>query len=641
MKTVTILIDVSLSMVKPSGDNQIIPIDEAIGKALEIIKRQPSDCQIILGGFAATLGQLDVVDHTSASQTLSRLRAEAISENPPQGAGTNLFDCSADAAQKFAENYQEHAKELFVLTDGDDQSSKIYRSWESLDSILKSLGVKLTVVNVGTSSKVIPAGTTVTQIQIADAASLFKNTAVQSTQVEYVNLSFPIICLDSSVTQEAISAISNRYRQVVPYLENLTGLRYYPVPTVIVDEAAFNKLDKTHNDSEPNFLYNEAFEMLHLIAFFYHDAFGYNKDCKPDYFIQPFWIDEKGNSQTDCNATNFLGWTRGLAEGGLSHYAREYIKNGVWAESYSIKLNSLNYLKSLELITKTWQIAAEKDPKKIIQSSSCLGEVGISCRSFPQGIVADLAKLINIEKYIDPNLWGCGSQGKDWHGRPLQKWHIYTNLKQYATMMGGLAEWVKRQVQMRSMIQTDSGNEDLIKARETFIRIARPYGFYSRRSDAPNGLPEPAASLNMRSGIVVLCAKPILEAVNKMSLTIGNKTADIFGSILAHEHFHAIIEEGLPTRGSRPSDGAKAIEESLAEWVQIDFDRNNPIMKDWCVAHALSGVFPQWPYAGAIFVEKLVGNKKDTQKAVRKIIEKYRKDAETASSGFIKYADKT
>ena len=98
--------------------------------------------------------------------------------------------------------------------------------------------------------------------------------------------------------------------------------------------------------------------------------------------------------------------------------------------------------------------------------------------------------------------------------------------------------------------------------------------------------------------------------------------------ILVHEHAHAIAREGVKQGGGYFHDWTgrlheeKAVSESLAEWAELDYCREDAALRDIILGHAASGDFPVWPYAGALLLEKLCSD--EGVQAYRELLREYR-----------------
>lgn len=78
-------------------------------------------------------------------------------------------------------------------------------------------------------------------------------------------------------------------------------------------------------------------------------------------------------------------------------------------------------------------------------------------------------------------------------------------------------------------------------------------------------------------------------------------------SLIIHEHAHALFAEGVNVNGHtghiKPTFEASVANESLAEWMELNYWRNDPDMSRKIFEHAYRGDFPEWKYAGMVLVE--------------------------------------
>jgi len=108
------------------------------------------------------------------------------------------------------------------------------------------------------------------------------------------------------------------------------------------------------------------------------------------------------------------------------------------------------------------------------------------------------------------------------------------------------------------------------------------------------------------SGRVLLCPEYITARQSPNPLPQRLLILDT----LLHEHMHAALREGVNSAQPLEPEGiigggeeAHLVNEALAEWTELDFFRDEPRMHEAVLAHAKSGPWPDWPYAGALKVE--------------------------------------
>jgi len=165
------------------------------------------------------------------------------------------------------------------------------------------------------------------------------------------------------------------------------------------------------------------------------------------------------------------------------------------------------------------------------------------------------------------------------------------------------------------------------------ITSLRTYGIYSPSSSSMKSLRShldkagfPSWFMPAQGAAVLLCIEEIEERLKEVN-AVKSETKEsaevkaafdeaalreklIFETLL-HEHTHAIIDEGKDRDASGGSrcdihTGKKAglINESLAEWVALNYFRNDDEMYEIIRQHAIHGDLPEWPYAGAMPVEQ-------------------------------------
>jgi len=111
-------------------------------------------------------------------------------------------------------------------------------------------------------------------------------------------------------------------------------------------------------------------------------------------------------------------------------------------------------------------------------------------------------------------------------------------------------------------------------------------------------------------------------------------------SVLMHEHFHAILETGLDQDGHQAAGAALrdhwtkalALNESLAAWMELHAARGNAELSGIVDAFIHAGKYPEWPYRGASVVEAQFA--KRGIDAVRELVGGLRLDPVTAQKAF-------
>ncbi|MBI4861044.1 MAG: hypothetical protein HY815_12430 [Candidatus Riflebacteria bacterium] len=170
-------------------------------------------------------------------------------QKEPAGRDTVLFGSAHRAARIVASrrgNYDR--RQVVIITDDKDRGSRRLSSWQEVDLALSKLSrpVTLHLVVVG------PEGSNGLEAAVAATLERVRTHELRSELVESVapavprsgSPSFPLLCCSTRIDRKALSLMSDSYATVIERIERLTGLRYYPVPTVLVDLADVERLQR-------------------------------------------------------------------------------------------------------------------------------------------------------------------------------------------------------------------------------------------------------------------------------------------------------------------------------------------------------------------------------------------------------------
>ena len=633
-RAVALLIDSSASMSRRSvvEGREMIRRDWALEQAGMVVSGLGAGDRVAVTDFAEEVGPLVFRDQVGAGRSLQDCR-----DRSDAGGSTALYDCALTAAESLSEHQAVAEAEeclLVVITDGQDVDSHRCHSLEELERRVADLAgnVQLRIVPLpGTSiAPTVPDGTTPpaapqgTHIRIdTDVEAVLGDLA--RPVVPRADISFPVLNLDAQVTADDLAGIAEQYRRVVPYLETLTGLRYYPVPTVVVPESSVTKMGQQPVE-RPKLPWEvlAALELLNTMCIPYH------KSARQ----APSGSDEEDE---------FRRAVRGFAEcpGGP---IREWIESGRLQEplSYLVKKHARWRGEPhglLVVLREAFRMVESALATEIERGAQRVSTWGVFTELGPDNL-AELLEAIGV----DPALAAAWSwKSSEMPDRPYLSVEASVGHQTLVALTEWLLDWMGH-CSWALLDESDAAETaDDWRFQEVRMHVRR-YGFY--RAASPHCLPAepPVDALSATSGVVVVCAQPVLEKIGTKpsNKSFGSSAppaftqadaAGIFGSILVHEHFHAILNEGLPSPPSRRSGRAQALEEALAEWVELDLFRHDKQMRDWVLAHAASGIFPSWPYAGAILVERLA--QEDGREGVTKLIEEFRADPDGTHDQFI------
>ncbi len=109
--------------------------------------------------------------------------------------------------------------------------------------------------------------------------------------------------------------------------------------------------------------------------------------------------------------------------------------------------------------------------------------------------------------------------------------------------------------------------------------------------------------------------------------------------MLIHEHAHTIFAEGIYWKHEvgriNHTTDASTVNESLAEWMEVNYWKHDQEMscQTWNIVYM--GDFPQWKYAGAVFVKSRFINK--GKRGVQALMISLRKGSESIMKLLYKY----
>jgi hypothetical protein len=139
---------------------------------------------------------------------------------------------------------------------------------------------------------------------------------------------------------------------------------------------------------------------------------------------------------------------------------------------------------------------------------------------------------------------------------------------------------------------------------------------------------------------VLLCADALDDFATRLASEGGGlNAARLFvRSVVVHEHFHALVETAPDPNGAAPRGpgfrkhwkDASSVNEALAAWMQLHMARDKPELLQLVKDYIAFGDFPDWPYAGAAYVEGVFES--DGLKGVRELVELLRSDPPKAAA---------
>jgi hypothetical protein len=587
---VRILIDVSGSM------DESVLVKGCVRKKADVVRDQLA---AMVGRFPtrtfevfAFNDRLRLLGQCRTADDLARLRL------PEPNGGSLIWQSVMEALDGIAGG----AGALMIcVTDGDDTGSGVTR--DEVEALAEGRGVDLRVFQIGADGGAIgeSEGSSVVKrvddleelsVELSKAvASSHPAAAVATHSTPFSAVVLPLEAQYSSRTH--IDLVRGAMQRVVPYLEAVTNLRYYPVPSVLVDEYTLTELIPAGGEPPDAALLRE--NLREIIAFLHGVALTFHtRSFDPDVIHE---YERYSNLSGDV-----LFRLRGLAEGlfGLSHIAR--------ADGFELPTYRDNFIPEIS-----------KRPDFILNAYDDCVEMLL--------ILKRIRKARGGEIRLEP----CYVRRENPEPN-LDAWKPHVKRKEFEDLRDCLDHEGRWRLDIDSIVRAaEIGIRVVFEVLPDALRSSNPlhsvittihtFGVYLHPSEEPDpAIRElclkagfPSWFRLCRTGLVALSLGRIRDAATKAEAN-GSWTGDglfegLTQAVLAHEHAHAITYEGIDASSHRrvatpfSGRGAVAVSETLAEWMELNFVRGDQRLRGLVLDHALSGRFPQWPYAGAVILE--------------------------------------
>jgi len=422
---------------------------------------------------------------------------------------------------------------------------------------------------------------------------------------------FPIIKCDKMVVETVREALN----YCIPYLEGLTGYLYYPTTTYLVDEYLFSEVIQTYD--KPDSIIANREELQQFIEFVGMVCLNYHirvpgSDIAFDYYSQWTSLNEGDRKKLH------------LFSEAVSFFFRKYLSNELKDYNYCIPAltNSEDPLQSMfDNIQEILNILTNINSR------------------YPEFLIIERSEFFPIyeiwQKYLSEEEFAVFQEALQSDSQNYWKPQICYILPLFEIVVKLL----------RKLIGTNSQSSKY----KNIIRTMRTYGVYKPRDFSKgkqvreifekNGYPSHV--LQEDESMVLLCVDRIQKRVEEVLQNDNTVSRDLLTfnlvmSTLCHEHAHAIFYEGIEerkitsqwTEREMTSFKFSALQESLAEWAELNFFRSDEDMVEIITEQAKSGTFPEWKYAGMLFIEN--SKTKDKQARFLKILRTFRKDVNSA-----------
>lgn len=485
---------------------------------------------------------------------------------------------------------------IICLTDGNDNASRIKRT-ELFNKIKTIKNIEVRIIDISSQLAKEDEDDPIVKIDY-DIEKL--NDINVSQPPEDFNISVPIFPLIKT-DKNTLDIIRKSLIRAIPYIEDLTGLRYYPVPTLIVDDNITKKERKLQFDPEElKKDIQEIIKFILAVSITFHT-------CEFNNYIIGNGCDRYNRYKKYCRLSDSS--KKILIDWAETAYGLWYLDN-MLSESHNKFQNFFipELSEKKDILTNTYDNLIymikimekmHRDNKAIMVKNSYIKDRSL----FP--------KVIAWEKHLSKakfkRLLECIDENGQWK---LSLQNIIKAMKISVEIIFVLIKELR------------SSNHKY----QSIIDNIRTYGMYYKPSSdnnhnikkhlKKNGYPDHMDF--HETGMVLICLNPIEDDLKKLEnvndIDLKKLKEDLIQSVIIHEHTHAIIEEGIdksnissiPKLSDKNKNYYTAVNEGLAEWAELNYFRKNEIMYKIIRDHAESGKLPEWPYSSALLIEKSI-----------------------------------
>ncbi|MEX5709324.1 TIR domain-containing protein [Parafrankia sp. FMc6] len=428
-----------------------------------------------------------------------------------------------------------------------------------------------------------------------------------------VDVTFPVFSLVPALSGGNVERIGESLRTVVPFLEDLTGLRYYPPPTYVTDDTTVTSLRRNCEPDARHLADENTGDILPGVL----DVEDEAVTSRVRELLLIFH-----SHVLDVGPGTDLEHVRREAAGGFVRNARRYLAG-----------------QPTDLSDGPEPSAGPEPP--LIWRQRC-------AEDFPSfaGLYCEL-----VTRYVDRHIRANSRNRID----PEVRARLVAELGPRAAgaierSVGGVV--VDPPVDHAFRARLVAALEDLRLLVDTRERVVSDY----LRSGAPAfGVFRHTGGAGRfgRSGMLVPTSAPAVlmgaGAFGRIAASLRgdavvdeptwDRAAAFCEMALVHEHAHAAIATGLDDHGARAGaagtpawTAASRLNEALAAWTQRHFYRRDPRMWDECARYIRSGSLRSWPYRGADVLEERY--EAEGVEAIRRFVRLLRDSPEAAQAQF-------
>ena len=624
MKHLVLVLDASGSMNeqdKPFFPIRFMQLKDEVKK---ILKNIDKSTHVHLYRFAQT------AQH-EATWKNSLPALEVLESLWPLGGGTDIWGSLDIVADRLSDQSVNDAL-VICITDGEDGNNRIQRGVvEAKFASMQQVRLQVLILNTQMNELHRAIDPVMRRIRSMDSVAeevdeiiTPGSNFVTSSQIAIRLPIYPLIATDNNL----LTRLQSKLAEVVPFLEKLTGLRYYPIPTYVVDYQSIQELCSVNLPEENETILQDIEEIVRFIAAvcitfhvgYFHGSFN----------AAPSGMNPRENDYADWLAPTsfpdeYRHWLQGQAEA-VHCEIRNYVSGSPVGVSHK---------------PQTWDDSL-RNQIPIVDANGWLSSIARTLGHIQQALDA-MSRQMPHNLFLKDDYFGEFPRGSR-DCPQLDIWQKYLSTSESRTLRNCVEPnglWKKDicsiTAAFRLAVKIVLPRLSEARAKHSrhidIIRQIRTRGMYMpasvRNQDwlsnklKSAGLPDwfqPA-----QTGFVLLCADECADACSDQA------TPDLidrfFGSILTHEHAHAICREGIgKTIGHLKWNGSAeeetAVSETLAEWAELEHSRDDAELFEMVSDHATCGTFPHWPYAGALRMERLC--RQQGLKAFRRVLDLWR-----------------
>ncbi len=392
---------------------------------------------------------------------------------------------------------------------------------------------------------------------------------------------FPVITLHEDPGGATAYRVQEALSAIVPFLEQVTGLRYYPPATYLVDEAIVTGLrpaaepdarespaNERSDDEPPDLPAGQDVLVKHLdrLLSVFHDH-GNRRARQGDADVQH--VREQAGKGFARNVRRYLAdrtprvprdrasRLARLAEEDFPAYANEYVK-----QLLALVREDLRTPNEYRVPDATKQVWELRHP-------------GLHA----DDVLRPMARPAHAETPVNERYLGKLSQT------------------------------------CKEVLRHIDAQPPPPPAPE-YLRLGVPAFGIFRYRDAARDLGDQARYVLSGTPAVYVCAAAFERLAGRLREggmpedAVPARAAALLTATLVHEHMHAALATGLDrdglaaaTAGTGLWAAARSLNEALAAWAQRHFFRDDPGMSGECSRYIAAGDYPAWPYRGADALE--------------------------------------